>query len=274
MAYTLPWWVPCGNRGRFLLRFVHTLSRLSVTWRDPGVRIPAAQPVRRRAEAHQANRGRHRLPGCRPSVSSAPDRTASRPGRGRVYTTPRGSRARCSPDHDRDRGTLVRQLEQTVSASKIGQPAVHRPLTGLDMPDSVARCPRSPALPSLWRYSPSGDLRRSRPSRQRPSAAGCPPTTPSCWPKAGNSSSTGTSAWIPRKGAFGMACRGVQRREQSGSSRPRWRGRCCSQGKWRSWPPLRIAARQPFDIRARVWWRPGGLVASRVSPFSWRQARR
>ena len=57
------------------------------------------------------------------------------------------------------------------------------PLTGLSMPDSVARCPRSPALPSLWRYSPSEDLRRSRPSRQRPNAAGCPPTTPSCWPK-------------------------------------------------------------------------------------------
>jgi hypothetical protein len=94
---------------------------------------------------------------------------------------------------------------------------------------------------------------------------------------AGYRSRRGSRCHVPvfrGKGAFGMACRGVQRREQSGSRRPRWRGRCCSQGKGRSWPPLRIAARQPFDIRARVWLRPGGLVASRVSPFSWRQARR
>src|SRR5689334_5200474 len=49
-------------------------------------------------------------------------------------------------------------------------------LTGLGRPDSVVRCPSSPDLPSWWRWSPSWLLLRGRPSRRRPSAAGCPPT--------------------------------------------------------------------------------------------------
>jgi hypothetical protein len=54
----------------------------------------------------------------------------------------------------------------------------------------------------------------------------------------------------------------VPRRERSGSADRGGGGQCPSQGKGWSRPPLRIAAMQPFDFRARVWLRPGGLVAT------------